>query len=402
MNMKMLDMEFKMHHERAQNEKADAAAKHETEKWGVEKANTEAQTKQRLAKADASGREHQDAAQGTSLFSGAPGSLTQEDDAGRSQELWSRISNSVDKPKNEAERKAVDAGLGENRTQMAQQKLAEMAGRGELRPDKKDPITGATTKGEPWDVYNQDHLAAVAGTIDPATVRNNFIWRKAQEEGPQQGVSPKSLDDAYGVIVDPTKASAFRPLKTPVSSENLGKIFFGAGGWSSLADETTHVRPKNLAEAAKRLPETIDDAHGPIADVYKKLGSGEGLIGVDRTQIKTVDDMKKLMNRQAVKLVGSIIGDNAASSTLPAGMVENRNEAVTLINAMTNKYAQQVFEQVTGRKPAAAPGTPAAKKSAVPSGIDAALSIFGKPVGQAARAITGAKPTRGIFSDFTE
>jgi hypothetical protein len=400
MNMKMLDMEFKMQNNREGREEKDAAAAHESEKWGVEKANIQAQTAERLAKAGASGRANQDAAQGSSMFSGAPGSLTMGDEKGRTKELWSRIEGRVDRPENEAERKAVDTGMGEIRTQEAQKRLAEMVARGETQKGAVDPLTKKPTE-EPWDIYNKEHLDAVAGTIDPADVRNRYIMKKANEEGPQQGLSSQAIDEAYGVLVDPTKANAFRPLKTPVSSENLGKIMFGMGGWDSLRDPTSKARPKNLDEATARLPETLDQARGPIADTYKKLATGAVMMGVKVEDIKTVEDMKKLMNQHAAKLAMAIIGDNADSSTLPEGMQQNRVEAGKLISAMTEMYAEEVFFQVTGRRKAApaeaaAPGV--IRKSKVPSGIDAALSVFGRSVGEGAEAAKGAG--RGLLRKF--
>jgi hypothetical protein len=396
-NMDFLNMNYKMKFDAYNAEKAKVTEARETEMFGLKKANMEAQTKERLAKAGKADAEAQ--AKGdvgaSNLFSGAPGSIPAGGESARAHELWSRINNTIDRPSSEAERKSVDAGLGEVRTQMAQLKLGEMVGRGEQKPAGKD-ASGMPTGGGYWDVFNPDHLADVAATIDPAEVRNHFIMNKAKAEAPQQGVNPESLDKEFGIIVDPSKANAFRPLSQPVSQDNLGKILFGAGGWDSLRDAKTRLAPATLEVTMSRLPASIEDVQGPIGQAFKRFTAGELPEGVDRNSIKSIDDIKNLLHKQAYDLITAAIGNNASSKSLSEGMKQNRLDALNLVNAMTEKYAAEIYATITVK----------AKKA--PQGKSDAELVEGNPLlsGVARRvgAITTGllKPLQKSYRSYTE
>jgi len=347
-NMDFLDMEFKQKFAAAKNEREAAKEKRDVEAHGVEMGLKQAQTKEKLAtakeksvKADVEEAE----AIGPQLFSGLPGSIDpMKEDPERAKELWTRIENSIDQPDSEAKRKAVEFGMDDIQTKMAQQRLIEMTVRGEVRQPKKGEL-GAVA--EPWDMYDPEHLEAVKGTIDRSEVRNRFILEKAKAEGGYHGIKADELDKEYGVVVDPTKANAFRPLKTAVSSENLGKIMFGVAGWDKLRDAKTKARPRNIGEAKARLPASVNEVDGPIAKAFKEFELPEG---VDPASLKTPDDIKELLSKRSMTLVKAIIGNNANSADLDEGMRNNRLEAVQLVNAMIDKYGEEVFERVTKRK----------------------------------------------------
>lgn len=348
-NMDFLNMEFKRHFDAqaAENEKAKSGRKQEMfeAKLDSEKART-GKLRAETAKIKG-GTEESDA---PNLFSGRPGSIDQNLDEGdRARELWTRIQNTMDRPGSEAERKAVDIGLGDVRTQMAQLKLAGMAGRGEKRPAATD-ATGTAVPASEWDVFNQKHLEDVAATIDPTEVRNRFIMNKAQAEARQQGIDPETLDKEFGVVVDPSKGSAFRPLSQPVSQENLGKILFGAAGWDSLRDPRTKATPETLEDTVERLPKSIMDAQGPVAQVFQRLTVGELPENVDPASLKSAEDVKDVARRQAYKLIMAAIGNNAPANSLSEGMKQNRLDALNLVNAMADKYSDEIYASVSSRK----------------------------------------------------
>jgi len=397
MNMDFLNMEFKQKFEAQKNERAEAEAKQKAEAHGVEMGLKKSTTALNLAKAGkAASEKDAKAAEGSEpqLFSGRPGSIEpMQEDPDRVRELWTRIENTIDRPGSEAQRKAVEFGMDDIRNQMAAQRLAEMAGRGEIRQPKPGEL-GATER--PWDVFNAEDKAAVAGTIDPAEVRNRYIMEKAKTEASYHGIKPELIDAQYGVVVDPTKGSEFRPLKNSVSSENLGKVLFGVAGWDKLRDEKSKARPRNLTEAIERLPANVADAHGPIAETFKKFQLPEG---IDPKTLKSPEDVKDIIRKQGFNLVTAIIGDNAPSSTLDEGMKNNRLEAMKLVNAMVDKYAEEVFERVTGKK-----RVPTGTSEAEAAERFPMLGIAGRRIGQVTRGVLkpAKEAVKGVIKDFTE
>ena len=388
MNMDFLNMEFKQKFADQNNERAAAEAKQKTEAHEKDMLVKDSTIQLNKAKAGKeAGANAAKAAEGSEpqLFSGRPGSIEpMQKNEELAKELWTRIETAVDRPNSEAQRKAVEFGMEDIRNQMASQRLAEMAGRGEIKPKG----TGVGEVDRPWDVFSAEDKAAVAGTIDPVEVRNRFIMEKAKAEGSYHGIKPELIEAQYGVVVDPTKANAFRPLDRAVSSENLGKIMFGTAGWDSLRDEKSKSRPKNLSQAIERLPENVAEAHGPVAEVFKRFQLPEG---VDPSTLKSPDDVKALIGQEAFNLITAIIGNNAPSQTLDAGMKENRLEALKLVNAMIDKYSEQVFERVTGKKKA-----PTGKTEAQAAKDYPILGHYARRAGQAERI------TRGLLKNFTE
>lgn len=350
-NMDFLNMNFKMKFEQAESDRATAKSNLEAEKWQVEKQDIQARTEKTLAEASKSRAEASNVpGLATNLFSGPPGSINpNQDESSRAHELWSRIENTINRPKKEAERKAVDLGKEDIRISMAQMKLAEMVGRGEKRSATVDS-RGIPIPSVDWDIYNQEHLKSVADTIDPSEVQNRFVMKKAMDEANLQGISPEAIEKEFGVIVDPTKAGEFRPLTSTTSSENLGKILFGMGGWNKLQDNVTKARPKDLTDAASKLPDTIDDLSGPLATKFKQFMVGNLPENVDPKSIKNPDELQKLLKKSGYSLVTAIIGNNAPSNTLDEGMKRNRLEAAQLVNAMSEKYKDEIYEKVTGKK----------------------------------------------------
>lgn len=398
-NMDFLNMEFKQKFETAKNEREVAKSKRESEAHEVDMGLKRAQTKETLASAQEksvkAGVEEAEA-MGPQLFSGIPGSIDpMQEDPDRTRELWTRIENTIDQPGSEAKRKAVEFGMDDIQTKMAQQRLIEMTTRGEVRQPKKGEL-GAVA--EPWDMYNPEHLEAVKGTIDRTEVRNRFILEKAKTEGGYHGIEPGLIDKEYGVIVDPTKAGAFRPLKNAVSSENLGKIMFGVAGWDQLRDPKTKARPTNLAEAEARLPATVAEANGPIAQIFKEFTLPEG---VDPKSLKSADDVKALLSKRAGNLVKAIVGANANSNKLDEGMKNNRLEALKLVNAMIDKYGDEVYELVTGKKKQTAN---AGQTDAEAVQSNPMLGWAAKGAGAVKRGVLkpGWDKVTGVIKDFTE
>lgn len=392
MNMDFLNMEFNQKFAAQKNEREKAEAKRQEEAHNVEMGLKRSEADLNKAKA---GKATQEAAKADEagmpqLFSGRPGSIEpMMEDPDRARELWTRIEATISNPGSEAQRKAVEFGKEDIRNQMASQRLADMAARGEIRPATPGEIGGTA---RPWDVFSQEDRAAVAATIDPVEVHNRYVMERAKSEAGYHGIKPEVLEAQYGVVVDPTKANAFRPLKQAVKSEDLGKVMFGVAGWDRLRDPKTNARPRSLTEAIDRLPENIGDMHGPIAQQFKEFQLPEG---VDPSVLKTPDDVKALLAKQAMDLVAAVVGDNAPSETLDAGMRENRLEAMKLVSAMVDKYAEQVFERVTGkkRKPEGMSEAEAAKKNPL-------LGIAANRIGQVKRGVL--KTVTDAYKEFAE
>ena len=393
-NMDFLNMEFKSKFDAQKNARAEAEAKQKTETHEAGLAKTRAETSKLTAEAGKIKTETGDKASEPQLFSGRPGSIEpMMEDPARARELWTRIETTIDRPGSEAQRKAVEFGMQDIRSQMAAQRLAEMAGRGEIRQPKAGVVD---SQARPWDVFSAEDREAVAATIDPTEVRNRYIMEKAKTEASYHGIKPEVLDATYGLVVDPTKANAFRPLKQAVKSEDLGKIMFGVAGWDRLRDEKSKARPRNLTEAGERLPADVNEAHGPIADKFKNFQLPEG---VDPKTLKSPEDVKALLQKQAFELVTAVIGDNAPSPTLDQAMQENRLEAMKLVNVMIDKYADQVYERVTGKKkvPSGMTEAEAAEKWPV-------LGIAGRRIGQVTRGVLRPAMNKAgsLLKDFTE
>ena len=396
-NMDFLKQEFVQKFAAEKNSREKAKEAREVETHDADIKLKEADTKLKLAKAGEAGAKAKEGAEGDmpELFSGKPGSIEpMQEDPDRAKELWTRIETAVDRPGSEAQRKAVEFGQDDIRNRMAQQKLAEMAGRGEVKPTSKD-ASGMPTGGGQWDVFNPEDLAAVAGTIDPQEVRNRYIMEKAKTEAGFHGIKPEAIDKEYGVVVDPTKANAFRPLKQSVSSENLGKILFGVGGWDSLRDSQTRARPRNLEEAAARLPAALDEAHGPIAETFKKYTKGQLPEGIDPKSIKTPEDLEKLLYRDGYSLVASVVGNNAPANKLDEGMRQNRLEGKNLVDAMVEKYRDEIYTRVTGKVKKTDAKTEAEAAKAWP-----VLGTAARRVGQVTRGVL--KPAAKAYKEFTE
>ena len=390
MNMDFLNTEFNQKFAAQKNEREAAKERREVEAHKADIAKTKALTGKYEAETAKLGRADENEESMPQLFSGRPGSIEpMQEDPDRARELWTRIEATVSNPGSEAQRRAVEFGKEDIRNQMASQRLAEMAARGEIRPANPDEV-GSTAR--PWDVFSKEDRAAVAATIDPIEVNNRYIMERAKSEAGYHGIKPEVLEAQYGVVVDPTKANAFRPLKQSVKSEDLGKIMFGVVGWDRLRDENTNARPRNLTEAIRRLPENVNEVYGPLAQQFKEFQLPEG---IDSSALKSPEDVKALLGKQAMSLVASIIGDNAPSETLDAGMRENRLEAMKLVSAMIDKYAEQVFERVTGkkRKPEGKTEAEAAKDYPI-------LGHYARRIGQVTRGVI--KPVTDAYKEFTE
>ena len=394
-NMDFLKQEFAMKFDAAKNERAQAKAKREQETHDATIEKTKAETAKLKAESGKIGKEAAGADDMPELFSGKPGSIDpMQEDPDRAKELWNRIEIAVDRPGSEAQRKAVEFGMGDIRNRMAQQKLAEMAGRGEIKPTSKD-AAGMPTGGGQWDVFNPEDLAAVAGTIDATEVRNRYIMERAKTEGGFHGIKPDAIDKEFGVVVDPTKANAFRPLKNSVSSENLGKVLFGVGGWDALRDSKTRARPRNLDEAAARLPASIEEAHGPIAETFKRYAKGQLPEGIDPKSIKKPEELDALLYKAGYSLITAVIGDNAPANALDEGMKQNRLEAKKLVESMVEKYRDEIYQRVTGK----------VKKTEGKTEAEAAkdwpvLGVLARRVGQVTTGVL--KPATKAYKEFTE
>ena len=390
MNMDFLNTEFNQKFAAQKNEREAAKERREVEAHKADIAKTKALTGKYEAETAKLGRADENEESMPQLFSGRPGSIEpMQEDPDRARELWTRIEATISNPGSEAQRKAVEFGKEDIRNQMASQRLADMAARGEI----KQPSSGKLgDSARPWDVFSAEDRAAVAATIDPVEVHNRYIMERAKSEAGYHGIKPEVLEAQYGVVVDPTKANAFRPLKQAVKSEDLGKIMFGVAGWDRLRDPKTNARPGSLTEAMQRLPENVNEAYGPIAQQFKEFQLPEG---VDPSVLKTPDDVKALLAKQAMDLVTAIVGDNAPSGTLDAGMRENRLEAMKLVSAMVDKYAEQVFERVTGkkRKPEGVSEAEAAKQNPL-------LGIAANRIGQVKRGVL--KSITDTYKEFAE
>lgn len=337
MNMAFIKQEFVMQHQNAMmsRQKTLDAAKIQQGQVGMVKDLSIANKNNSMAgKADAQAADLEQ--KSNPLFSGMPGTIQGADDNARAQNMWNAIQAQGSRPRSAAEQKQTDFDKQDIRMSMAQNKIYEMAGRGEKRtiPSK---MPGGIPDVHVYDPHSKSDLDAVAATIDPQTVDAAWTMKTAKREAVAQKLDPGIFDQKYGVLVDPTKASAFNPITRAVPDQTVGKIMMGVGGWSQLADPSTKAEPKSVEDAVTRLPAELDHVSGPIGDLFRQMPS----VAKDEN-IKSMADLKMQLWKHGKEVVDNTFGAGADYSTLDEGMKKNRASAVMLVQAMTDKYADQI------------------------------------------------------------
>lgn len=296
------------------------------------------------------------AAHQLNLWSGDPGQYQGMSVDDKVNQIWSNVQRAPEFiSKDEPRLKAYQQSLADERTQMAQEKLDEMSSRGEMKtiqPPSNQP--GAMPTRRAWDAHNKEDLRDVAQTIDQDEVKARWTMNTARAEARAQGLDPSAFDK-FAARVDPTKASAFRPLDRAVSEEDVGKIALGVGGWHQMYDSKTGTMPKNMEEAAERLPDSIDKLSGPLAKVFKDFPSAAKDAG-----LKDPMDVAKALNQYGFQAALSIFApgiakmgadgrmtiDRAAYDNLDAGRKANIEQVKYLINAMAGKYANEIASKM--------------------------------------------------------
>lgn len=342
MNMEFLKQEFVMQHQNAmmaRQQKLDAAT---IEAKGSEVLKNKSIAAKNLGSADLAGARAEDLAMKNNPYlSGLPGTVPGADDDAKADNLWTAINTRGANPLNPTQRAAIDIEKSDERMNIARNRIFEMAARGEKRTvPSKTP--GGIPDVHTYDPHNKSDLEAVAATIDQSQIDASWAMKVAQREAAVQGIKdPSVLERKFGVLVDPTKASAFNPITKPTTEQNVGKIMFGIGGWSQLYDPNTKAEPKTIEEAATRLPDDLNKVSGPIADLFRQMP----VLAKDEN-IKSLADLKMQLWQHGKEVVDKTFGNGVDYDKLDEGMKRNRQSAATLVQAMTNKYADQIAERM--------------------------------------------------------
>jgi hypothetical protein len=280
--------------------------------------------------------------------------------------IWDNTMDASKFIKDPTRLKAYDQAIDDTRTQMAQEKLQDMAAHGEQKeipPTAAEIQSGITASRQvPWDAQNVGDLKQVAASIDNDEVKARWTMNTVQAEARAHGLDPQAFSK-YQVRVDPTKASAFNPLDRAVPETTVGKIAMGIGGWNSLFDSKSKTEPKNMDDVVNRLPNSVANFQGPIGKVFKDFPASAKDSG-----LKSVADVKAALRLQGRDLMLKILapgivveGDPEATErnlqNLDAGRKANLNQAATLVKGAADKYGEEIAQKMGIASPKAAPAT---------------------------------------------
>lgn len=390
MNMKFMQMEFVQQHQSAMDQRAKTKQAQDIQNQQIKNVGTLASADASSASADLSraraGKLQTDA---STLFSGAPGTIQGGDDDKRAENMWGTIQSGLMKPKNAAEQKSIDLEKADIRTRRAQNKIWEMAGRGEkiTVPSK---LPGGLPDTHVYDPHNKDDLAAVERTIDPQEVDSELTMNIAKRESAAQKLDPGIFDRKYGVLVDPTKASAFNPITREVPESTVGKIMFGVGGWNQLKNPDTKSEPSTVTEALSRLPDSIDKVSGPIASLFQQMP----ILAKDEN-IDSVDKLKAQMLIHGMEVSQKTFGDNADEGALTEGQKKNRRAAALIVQAMTMKYGDEIAVRMGLKK-----ATPPPRQQ--PAGLSDRSLLRGFAGDVLAVPGAAANKMKRLYTEYTE
>jgi hypothetical protein len=343
MNMGFLKQEFVMQHQAAATTRQKSL-----DEATIAGKKAEALKNLGLAK-KYSGQSDIEAQKLNPLFSGMPDTIQGADADEKATNMWNAISERASKPQTPTERAQQDVEKGDIRMNRARAMISEMAGRGEVRniPSK---VPGGLPDQHVYDPHSKSDLDAVAGMVDQDQVNAEWTMRVAQREATKQGLDPQIFDKKYGVLVDPSRASAFNPIDKAIPEPTVGKIMMGTAGWSQLFDPNTKTEPKSVKEAATRLPADINKASGPLVNLFQQMPSVAKEEGID-----SLDKLQKQMLIHGTDIVNQTFGPNKRYDQLDEGQKKNRDAANELVKAMTLKYSNQIAERMGIVKPKPAP-----------------------------------------------
>lgn len=290
---------------------------------------------------------------GPAFLTGGPGSINLNASSdSQIDQAYATASANLSSPGDAAQQKARSSEMAGIRRSLAQEDVAQRAGRGEQR-DIFDAQSNRTVQ-EPWDPTNQNHINEAESLIDPEDVKNRYIFSKILEEQPltMPGVNPNDISKKLGWMKDPNLANPNAPVTREISEPNVGKILLGYDGWSNLKDQKSGKMPLDLAEAAQRLPAQYTQLQGPLR---KGIDAAVGTMVTSTIKPKSVDEVKTLMKNAMYAVAGEYIGGGHANDKVTQGVLKSRYAAKKFSDAIAEKYADIIAENLGLKKKAAPP-----------------------------------------------
>jgi hypothetical protein len=388
-HMNFLKDEFTAKFEAAKIERENAAAANEAEMGPLKKQELESKIDLNKANAEKARRPAAptaaDARGLVSYMSGDPAKLAEiQDPDKRISAARTNILSQILSPRDEQQRDQINLGIQDERRSLAMQQVSDRAARGESRPQWTDS-KGTVHGGKTWNPASQEDVADAMAKIDPAIAQEAFILRTIQGEASSTGIDADAASRKLGAFVDPGRATPQNPVTRPLNDEEMGKVLFGgsvagrdSATWSSLRvpdirggkpvvdkDGNPVMRAATtLKEAAAALPDSYEKLNGILGDsvdsVVRILGA-EAVAGRKLTRKDVVEAIKESGVTNVAALLG---GSNTSTGDLPSGVRRNRGEAKMMIDAMAEKYADEVMAKIF---PDAAPAKPVAKSEEKPA-----------------------------------
>lgn len=259
-------------------------------------------------------------------LSGQPGTVA------NSAQLYTNISANIDRPSTEADRKAIQTGMAEIRTALAQQKLSEILG-----TDKGDNTR--------WTMTDENLKSVAATMIDPARVRDAFLLKKMREEGPLvHRVNPQEIEDNFGFLENPEAASPFRVTDRSLTDNQILGQVLGADVLLGLKQGGINVN--NITAVGRALPDEIADlGFGPLQSGFRTvLLAGGGIPHTSPpTQFKTPAQIRSWIEAFGNSKIDEAIGGRGvADNQLNVEARKARVKARNLLKAMLDKYTNPI------------------------------------------------------------
>lgn len=367
-HMDAINQEFVMRINRAKEERAGATAAREEEKFQLEKGKTLAETDKLKAEAEKARRlpTDKEAQKGVlSFLSGDPQELANLPADARVDAAATNIRARINSPKDERQRDQINKGLDEEKRSMALQEVAERAGRGETFTHTDE---FGDTVSEAWDPNNPEHLKAAMNLIDPAQVKERFIYKTLQGESFASGIDQDLAKQKFGVLIDPTLATPESPIKRPLREDELGKVLVGSSNWRrgrvvETKPEGEVVRPvQGVRDIVGALPKSYSELSGPVRsaiDNALEVAASRKAAGEKITPDEFLDALGESAQMSVDQIIG---GSGITNEELPEGMRKNREDSDKIIAAIIDRYAPELLEKAGLEAPKRKAPTKAAAK----------------------------------------
>lgn len=334
------------------------------------------------------------------LLSGDPNQLSQiQDPDAKADTARANVLAAITSPKDASQAKSINEGITDEARSIAMQQVADRQSRGVVRDQWQDE-KGNTHGGDSWDARNPEHIKDAMQNVDPALAKEQYVQHTLQAEAPKTGVDPKLIDQKYGVLIDPGRATPNNPITRPLSDEELGKVAFGQDSWNRMRvpikDPKGKVQLGPDGQPMTRGVDSIQEVAKNLPPSYKNVPPGPFREALDMSiqHLKeaqangsklTVQDVEDVIRGTAnSQVVGPLIGgENVETKSLPEGLRRNRLALGDVSKTISKKYAQEIAQEI-GIAPAPA-GKKAAAKPA--SGLDSILNSVYSTVGGDVKAV---------------